>query len=147
MRQEKIRTGKKKFLRGFTLMELLIYIAIFAITAGLLTGILYTTNRTQTREQIASAVNQELNFVMQTVQRLVRESSQVETPAGESSNLTLRFKNLSLDPTIICRGSAVGCFGTDPNKIYVQQGTGAATELTSDQVKIAATCGATSTDP
>jgi len=113
-------------------MELLIYIAIFAITAGLLTGILYTVNKTQTREQIASAVNQELNFVMQTIQRLVRESSEVETPAYPGSgpkpnNLTLRFKDQGYDPTII---------SADANSVYVQQGATPPTAITSSQVKV-----------
>lgn len=63
--------------KGFTLVELLIYIAIFVIVIGLLTSILVIIFRIQNKESSSTEVTSQLNFVMQKIQGLVRESSAI----------------------------------------------------------------------
>jgi prepilin-type N-terminal cleavage/methylation domain-containing protein len=99
--------------KGFTLIEILIYTAILAMVAGLFTGILAVATRFQVREAAANEVGQQLNFVTQTIQRLVRQSSNVEVAAQtnnpdttdpaitEISYLQLRMENPANDPTCI----------------------------------------------
>lgn len=119
-----------KNLKGFTLIEMLIYIAIFAIVAGLLIGILSTVTRVQNRETAAAEITQQLEFVMQNIQRYVRESSNIDIPAGiATSTLKLRVNNSSTDPILIFANAS-------NTAIYIQQGTGASTTLTSNRVTV-----------
>lgn len=63
--------------KGFSLTELLIYIAIVAIISGFLVGILTTSTRVEVQQRGVIEVSNQLNFVLQTIQRLVRESSAI----------------------------------------------------------------------
>lgn len=62
---------------GFTLLEILIYIAIFAVVGTLLTGIVTTVTKVEVRGGASAEVATQLNFTLQTVQRLVRDASAV----------------------------------------------------------------------
>lgn len=115
---------------GFTLIEILIYIAIFAIAAGLLIGILSTATRVQNRETASAEVSQQLEFVLQNIQRYVRESSNIDIPAGTAtSTLKLRTKSSSTDPILIF-------INPSNTAIYIQQGASASTTLTSNRVTV-----------
>ncbi|MDP3052476.1 MAG: LamG-like jellyroll fold domain-containing protein [bacterium] len=114
--------------KGFTLIELLVYTVIFSISVGVFSGVLITFTRVQTQTSADSELTQQLAFVQSTIQRLVRESANIENPAGvASSSLVLRMASSSLDPTII---------SSDANGIYLKQGTGAIAPLTNSQVKV-----------
>ena len=103
--------NNKKF--GFTLIELLIYTAVFIVAAGLLTTVLVITTRIENTEIVSTQVGQELNLVLSTVQRLVRDASLVEcvganqgscNPATASGSfLRLRYTDPTgtKDPTCI----------------------------------------------
>ncbi len=94
---------------GFTLVELLVYTAIFAIASGLMIGIMTTMLRVNQRESASAEATSQLNFVMQTIQRLTRESSAIivnssstnvdtdDTIASQQTRLVLRMKD-SKDP-------------------------------------------------
>jgi len=57
---------------GFTLVEVLIYAGILAVTAGLLTAVLNNTLRVRDREANSTELAQQLGFVMENIQNLVR---------------------------------------------------------------------------
>ena len=112
--------------RGFTLLEVLIYVTIFAIVLGFLSVILITTTRVEMRESAATEVTQQSSYVVQTIQRLVRESSQIESAI--SSDLVLRMATASKDKTTISLSGG---------KIYLQEGSGGTSKpLTSDKVTV-----------
>ncbi|MDP3052754.1 MAG: LamG-like jellyroll fold domain-containing protein [bacterium] len=114
---------------GYTLIELLIYTVIFAISVGVFSGVLITFTRVQTQTSADSELTQQLSFVQSTIQRLVRDSANIQNPAGvASSSLVLRMASSSLDPTVI---------SSDANGIYLQQGTGEVIPITNSQVKVA----------
>ncbi len=112
--------------RGATLIELMVYMAIVAVLSGLFIGILGTSARVQVREVASNEVSNQANFVLQTIQRLIRESSNVEavssgnnpdTTASEIGYLKLRMKDSGSDPTCI---SLVDVSGT--GAITITQG-------------------------
>ena len=137
---------------GFSLVELLLYVAILAIVAGLFIGILITTTRIQVNESVNNEIANQLNFVMQTIQRLVRESSAIIvsnanpcTNAGDDDSglignpqpcLKLRMKDsqggvTDRDPIIVWKDSLIGA-------IKIQQGVGVnqtTSELTTDKTR------------
>ncbi len=87
---------------GFTLIEILLYTAIFAVVGGLMVGILLTVTQVQQRESAGAEVTGQLNFIMQTVQRLVSKSSNIEIEPGiATSTLKLRMEDPAKDPTCL----------------------------------------------
>ncbi len=94
--------------RGFSLIEFLIYIAIFSVIAGLMTGILTMVLKVNQKESASAEATSQLNFVTQTIGRLVRESSNIEIATSTAtSTLKLRMKDSAgivstdRDPVII----------------------------------------------
>lgn len=83
--------------RGFTLIELLLYVAIFAMVSGMFTGILVIILRVQGQQSGLIEVSNQLNFAMNRVQSLIRESSPVVAPVVGTppSSLTLSIAGSS----------------------------------------------------
>ncbi len=91
--------------KAFTLVELLVYVGIFAVVSGLMIGILTTTLRVNQRESASAEATSQLNFVLQTIQRLTRESSAIivnssstnmdtdDTVGSQQTRLVLRMKD------------------------------------------------------
>ncbi|OGG42467.1 hypothetical protein A3A21_02650 [Candidatus Jorgensenbacteria bacterium RIFCSPLOWO2_01_FULL_45_25b] len=111
---------------GFSLIELLMYIAIFAVSATLLIGILTTVTRVQGRQQSEAVVTKQITFVNQTIQRIVHESSLIDMPSGvASSSLTLRMASSTGDPTRIYVSNG---------RLYIKEGTKEDVPLTDGNV-------------
>ena len=103
--------GKK----GYSLIELLIYVAIFAVSAVFLTAILLSVTRIQTRQNSVNEVNNQVSFVAGTVQQLVRDSSLIDMESGvATSTISLRMASSTLDPTLIYASGTA---------IYLSEGT------------------------
>jgi len=134
--------------KAFSLIELLIYTGLFAVAAGLLTGITLTVTRVQTQESAGLEVTRQSQFIMQRIQNLVRGASLVEDGCeGKISS----FSPLPSCPSSQCTGDF--CFlklrtevsGADPTYIYIpsgtdgvylKQGSSDAVALTTDKVKV-----------
>ena len=115
---------------GFTLIEVLIYTIIFAVSAVFLVGILMAITRVQSRQSSVNEVNAQITFVDKTIQRLVREASLVDMDAGESTTtLTLRMASSTFDPTTIYVDAS-------STAIYLQEGEGTAQALTDSNVTV-----------
>ncbi|MEK7089908.1 MAG: prepilin-type N-terminal cleavage/methylation domain-containing protein [Patescibacteria group bacterium] len=106
------RTHIKEERSGFTLIELLLYAVIFAISSVFLVNILTTITQTEVRQNSINGVSQQVSFVADTVQRLVRQASLIENPAGvASTTLALRMTATSTDKTTIYTdASSTGIF-------------------------------------
>jgi len=113
---------KNRSRSGFSLIELLLYVTLFITASVLIVGVLESIVRIQGHENAVSTVTSETNFVMQAIQRVVRETSLIQEA---SSSLLLRAKNLTKDPTRIYLSS---------NTIYLQEGNAAPVALTTAQV-------------
>ncbi|MBI4993709.1 prepilin-type N-terminal cleavage/methylation domain-containing protein, partial [Candidatus Wolfebacteria bacterium] len=134
--------------KGFTLIELLIYTGIFSVVAGLMTGILTTTIKINQREASSNEVTSQLNFVMQTIQRLTKESSIIivnststdynndATIGSPQSRLVLRMKDSGGAPTTDRDPITIY---TSSSTIKMSQGSGAnqiISDLTSNRVVV-----------
>lgn len=90
----------KQAKRGFTLMEVLIYTAILSITGTILSGVLLNTTKIKGRQTAVIEVNEQLNFVLQNVQRSIMDSSIIDIENSVStSTLVLRYKDETKNPT------------------------------------------------
>lgn len=112
----------QKTRQGFSFIELLLYMTLFITASVLIVGILESVTRIQGRESAVVSVTSESNFVIQTIQRVVRDSSLIE---DASSSLKLRMKALTKDPTRIYLSGTT---------IYMQEGGATPIELTTDKV-------------
>lgn len=114
--------------KGFTLIEFLIYTAIFTISAFFLINILSSGFRIQGRQMVTNELNQQISFVASTIERLVKNSSLVVNDAGvASSSLILRMASSTIDPTIIFASGTT---------IYLQEGNSQPSPLTNDAVNV-----------
>lgn len=98
---------------GFSLIEIILYVAILGVVVGLFSGILGVATRVQVRESAATEVSSQINFVTQTIQRLIRESSAtlVNCSIDEISKDNDSIENLSeCDPafSFLYTGSLLG---------------------------------------
>ena len=87
---------------GFTLVEMLLYVALFVIASTFIVGILATVMRLKEREVGTVEVGEQLSFVTTLVKRLVGESSLIDMPVGvTTSTLTIRMSSSTLDATTL----------------------------------------------
>ena len=106
--------------KAFTLIEVLIYTALTAVVGMLMTGILLSVSQVHIRESASTEVTGQLNFVTQTIGRLVRTASNIEIDAGVStSTIKFRMQDSAKDPTCISLVSGTIKLaegpGTNPN--------------------------------
>lgn len=115
--------------KGFTLVEMLIAIAIFTVIAIAFIGILSAVTQVQVQSSSSAVVNQESQFLLAKLQYYIQTASIVDMPTSTpTSTLTLDVATSSLDPTVITLAS-----GT----VYLAQpGGGTLQPLTSNQVTV-----------
>ena len=123
----------KKSDAGLTLVELLVYTAIFTMSALFLVGILGVTTKVQTRQSSVNEINQQIAAIQDIIKQLVQESSLIENEAGQASTaLVLRMPETADDKTFIYAANKV---------LYLEQGVSAtsinlAQRITNEKVKI-----------
>ncbi len=120
--QKKVYKSPSKKRKGFTLVELLIYIAIFSVVGGIMLGILSRSIRSNQAEVASNEVTSELNTVLTTIQNQVTQSSNLEvyqdlnhliSSTSTGTYLELRMSSTSTDPT---------CIYLNNNAVYMVQG-------------------------
>ncbi len=114
---------------GLSLIELLVFVAIFVIVAVTFMTILVSIIRVQSRQFAVGEVTQQSQFLLQRIQYFVERSSLVEMSAdAPTTTLKLRMAATSEDPTYIYLSSST---------VFLKQTDGGSSDpLTSDKVLI-----------
>ncbi|MCR4328713.1 MAG: hypothetical protein NUV53_04360 [Patescibacteria group bacterium] len=126
----RISTRSPRVLRkGFTILELIIFSGILTLIVISFLAILVSITRVQVRQTAAAEVNQQSQFLIQTVQYYVEQSSVVDMDENSpTSTLKLRMVASSSDPLYIYLSGGV---------VYLQQTDNGTPEvLTSDRVSV-----------
>lgn len=119
---------KKGYLRGFTLLEVVVYVAIFAAAGVFITGILAVVLNVETRQSSENEISEQVVFLSDTMRRFVQEASLIDIPTSTpTSTLRLRMGELASDPTI---------FFASGTALYFEQGGGAPLSLTDSSVSL-----------
>ncbi len=114
--------------KGFSLIEMLIYISIFVAISAFLVSILIIFTQVHVRQTSINEVNDQISFVNNTVERLVRESSIIDMTSNvTTSTLTLRMASSTLDPTTIYLSD---------NTVYLREGSYDPIPLTDSQIQV-----------
>ncbi|MBI5037935.1 MAG: prepilin-type N-terminal cleavage/methylation domain-containing protein [Candidatus Kerfeldbacteria bacterium] len=115
--------------KGFTLMEILIYLAISGIIIAGVSTLLYVMLGARVKQQTINEVEQQGAFMMRYITQAVRNADAITEPAsGAAVNLTLNMYDLTDDPMVI---SLTG------NTLSVSRAGEPAIALHSDRVEIA----------
>ena len=114
---------------GYTLIELLLYVAIIGILLSSITVFFGMMVSARVKNQTIAEVNDQAAAVMDYMTQTIRNASSITSPtAGTSgSSLTLVVPTGSLSPTI---------FSLSGTTLQVKEGTAAAVSLTSSDVQL-----------
>lgn len=88
---------------GTTLVELLMFLAFFAVSTGVLTAFFFSTSEQRLRQQGIATVEQSGMQILQTLSTRIRTAERVLDPASGSTGsiLALQFAEASLHPTVV----------------------------------------------
>lgn len=117
-----------KFRAGFTLIELIIFTAIFSLAMGAFLGVFTSVSGVAVRQSSTAEVQSQSQFLLQTIQYYVERSSMVSaTVDAATDTLILRMPAESEDPTVI---------SADGSAVSLKIGSGEAQTITSDKVEV-----------
>jgi len=114
---------------GFTLIETLVYVAIFSIFVGSLVYFLNLMTTSRINNQITLEVNNQGNDVIRIITQSVRNADNIDSPliSSTSSSLELLTSNPTTSPTIFSEIDGV---------LYITEGGGSPVALTNNKVAI-----------
>lgn len=95
--------------RGYTLVELLIYIGLFTILIGILTTTFFSTLELKARTEIMSAVEHDSRYIPQKLVEIIRAADSVISPLtnGETSSQLIVSRNGETETYQIQNGNLV----------------------------------------
>src|SRR3989344_887051 len=113
--------------KGFTLIEILFSISIFALMIGGIASFWHLMIVSQTRQRVMSEVEQEGLFVMNVITQTIRNADSIISPSIGSSDsmISLDVSDAILDPVI---------FDSISGSVKIKEGSGSYISLTSSHV-------------
>jgi type II secretory pathway pseudopilin PulG len=121
-----LQNPARRDLRGFTIIEFLIYITILAIAIAGMGLILSNVFRVGVRTDVIQEVSHNGRFAMQRIGQVVRESSGIIEPETEGNSLKL--EDLAKNSTVFDV--------SEEGKLRIKKGEGEYVELTTSRVVI-----------
>ena len=124
--------------KGFTLVELMLVIALLAVSVGVTNDILLSLVRSNNKTQVMNEIEQQSNFASSKIERELRSARSITTPATGGSGILLKFETKD--------GSTIEYDVNDSNSGLIRRrvgGTGAWTNITSNNNPggVVAACG------
>ena len=88
--------------QGFTLLELLIYVAIFSTIIGAIVGLAVLASGQKVSSQVTADINYQGEAAMALITQTVHQATSITTPAAgsSSSSLTLAMPTSAANPTV-----------------------------------------------
>lgn len=110
---------------GFSLIEVLVYVAIFGTVSAGIMGVVWNVTKVHTQQIASNEVDQNLSYAMTLVNQKVRDASMISSASG--STLVLTMTDSTKSPTT---------FSVSNGTLYMQEGTGQQVAVTSDKVNV-----------
>lgn len=119
----------KKQQKGFTLIEILLYISLSVVMVALLAGVGSNVLSSLTKAKAHGEIQYNAQFAMERVRALVKEAQSVDIPvkSATSSTLSLTMSDISKNPTII---------EVVEGRMYIQEGNSEPQILTGKNILI-----------
>lgn len=115
--------------RGFTLVELLLYLGIVIIIIPAITGLVFVMLEARVKARAMNEINYQGDRVVRIINQAIRNSENVINPSKQnfSNNLSLQVADASKNPTI---------FDLSNGRIRVKEGVSSEIDLTNAQVTV-----------
>jgi len=115
--------------RGFTLIEVVLYVAIAGMVVFALGFLVKESGETRLRQRIMAEVEQQGLLVSQQISQAIRNAASITTPSAGSttSSLTLAYEDALKNPT---------SFDLSADAIRIAEGAGFPTPLTNTRVLV-----------
>lgn len=125
------RTNFSQNLRGFTLVELLLYVAIVSVLILSTSAVYIVLLQSRVKNQVIAEVEQQGQMVMSTMLQAIRNGDLIATPPISTSNTSLTFTSLDVakNPTV---------FDLSAGAIRINEASTSAIALTSTKVTASA---------
>ena len=113
--------------KGFTLIEMLLYLSILSVVVLALSSFLFLTYTSRIKGNVIAEVEQQGSQTMSLITQNIRNSSGITLPVAGASAASLDLTEYigAVSPTI---------FNQSGNKIQITEGAGGAVDLTSNRV-------------
>ncbi len=118
----------KKCGRGFTIIEMLVAIAVFSIALVAICGIFLSITKSQRKNSIDQDVQSEMSYALETITQAIRRYNIDYNTSINNPAFTLVLVRQDKESVSFFRGS--------DNRLKMQIGTGAAQDILSDKVKV-----------
>ena len=115
---------------GFSLIELIIYVAIFSVISAVFIAALIQLSIGESRSKVTTEVQQNLRSAMESIAKSARDGSKVTAPAAGSSGNILAI--------IAKDGSTVQYATTSAGVLQKQVGSSPPENITTDKVRVTA---------
>lgn len=124
---QKYKTKNKN--KGFSLIETIIYVAMFAVFVGSLMTFSNMLTNTRINNQISQEVNNQGNFAVRIITQSIRNATAINTPSSGATGSTLSLATIDVnkDPTI---------FSIVDGVLYITESSLSPVALTNDKVII-----------
>jgi len=115
--------------RGFTLLETLIYVAIFSLLVSGLISFMSLITTTRVKNQINLEINNQGDFIIRTMTSTLKQASLINSPTlgNTAGTLSLVQADLARNPTI---------FSISNGTLYMTEGTNSPVALTNNKVTV-----------
>jgi prepilin-type N-terminal cleavage/methylation domain-containing protein len=114
--------------RGFTMLELLIYIGIVSLVVAALSQVGFNVLYGEAKLNSLFETNYNLRFVQGKITKIIREAQTIDTPGG-SGETTSKLEVTASDSTTIE-------VSLDAGRIFIERGTDERQALTSESIKV-----------
>lgn len=114
--------------KGFSLIELLLYISMTAVVVLVVSGLLYTILQSRVKNQAMAEVEQQGDLIIQILTQTIRNSQSINSPlSGNSNSLSLAESDATVNPTVFDLSSGV---------LRITEGGSSAVSLTNNRVSV-----------
>ncbi len=116
-------------LKGFTLIEMVLYIGISAVILSALGTMISMSYQIRAKQLIISEVEQQGTEITQIINQTIRNSSSITTPiaTASGSSLTLVFADVTKNPTV---------FDLSGTALFINEGGTGVVALSNSKVQI-----------
>lgn len=123
-----MKKNDKNWVKGYSLVELLLYIAIASITISSISAYIFIVYSSKIKTETIEEVEQNGTRIMQILTQTIRNASDINSPSlgNTSSSLSLNTSTVSKNPTV---------FDLNNSVVRITEGTGAPINLTSNRVR------------
>lgn len=127
MKKESKKINKKNRKKGFTLVEVLLYVAAVTVIFSGVTGVSFLILQSRIKTQVMNEVNYQGEQVVQLISQEIRNAEVINNPDKQSESLILSVDSIDLTKNPVV-------FKKSGNKIVIEEGGSGEVDLTNSQL-------------